>query len=241
MLRRMTRGAAGRQAAARVLEAARNRLEVATAVARERVLEVYVEKALEMVELAAGRLDHSRVLEIYSRLHGLTEELEQLVRTRTLAALGEQAAAPKPSEVVAEEAPAEERSWLLSVLGERFRPRVQNELRLWMELHSGRTQVALIEAHVENALRFIEILAPDMSYSEAIEVYVDAIPLPPALASMVQFYALERLSRDHLPSRFWRGRSRPVGTKADDASAGTKGGHDSAASRPWPMRRGRTA
>ncbi len=239
MLRRMTRGAGAGRVVSRAVDSAHGRLEVAAAVAREHLISVHVEKALELIELASGRVDHSRTLQIYSRLHALTPDTEDLVRTRTLAVLGEREVVPRTAEVVQEEVDGEDRTWLVSVLGERFRPRVRNDLRRWMELHSGRAETALIEAHVENALRFVDILA-ELSFSEAIAVYVDMLPLPPALASMVQFFALERLSRDHLPAKFWKGRERPAGAQAAEGSA-AEIGEDRGSPRTYPFRRGRPA
>lgn len=236
MLRRMTRGVAAGRAVSRAVDAARGRLEVAAAVSREHLISVHVEKALELIELAAGRVDHSRVLEIYGRLHALPRDTEDLVRTRTLAVLGEREGGVRATEVVSEESDGDDRPWLVSVLGERFRPRVRNDLRRWMELHSGRTETALIEAHVENALRFVEILS-EISYSEAIAVYLEMLPLPPAVASMVQFFTLERLSRDHLPAKFWKGRERPAKSQEDAAEIG----EDRTSPRTYPFRRGRPA
>ncbi|MGH7475274.1 MAG: hypothetical protein ACRELD_03210 [Longimicrobiales bacterium] len=243
MLRRITRGA-GRRASERILETVKSRLEVAAAVSRERLIEAHVLQALEMVELAGGRVPVARAVEIYARLHRLTPELTEIVRTRSLAALGQDASLVDVELDEPETAEAEEdsRPWVMLLLGERFRPRVHLELRRWMELHSGRAEVVLLEAHVQNALRFVEILSGEMSYPEAINTYIETLSVAPPSSQMVMFFTLERLSREHLPpgiTGYVRGvgASRPTPASPGERQPGeehqpTRNGVNGGAARP---------
>lgn len=206
MLRRLTYGAAARQTTTRLLEAAHARLELATAVSREHLLQTHVAQALELAELGRDRLPLGRALEIYCRLHGLAPETEAVVRSRALATMGEEGLedfGPYDDD----DAPAsqEDGHWLSTLLGERFRPRVQKELRSWIELHAGRAEAAVLETHVRNALRFVEILGDELSLAEAVDVYTETLALQPDAADAVRVFTLERLSRTHLPPSFWRG------------------------------------
>lgn len=235
MLRKMTRGAAGRRASERLMEAVQSKLEVVSAVARERLLETHVEQALELVTLAEGRVSPPRALDIYTRLHRLPLDTTELVRTRALASLGTKEEAEGRSVSVAEPEMAEaaeadaaqERSWILSLLGERFRPRVHLELRRWIELHTGRAEVRMIETHVSNAIRFVDVLAEDMSYAEAVGVYLESLNVPPGLSDTITFFALDRLAQDHLP--------RPIISGAHD---NTSSGFGPAPTAPRAMRGG---
>lgn len=220
MLRKMTRGAAGRRASERLIEAVRSKLEVASAVAREKLLETHVEQALDLVTLAEGRVPPPRALDIYARLHRLPPDMTELVRTRALASLGAMEdsgmrSPPMPELELTETSEGEgqqDRAWVLSLLGERFRPRVHLELRRWIELHTGRAEVRVLETHVANGMRFVDILTDDMSYAEAVSVYLESLDVAPGLHETVTFFVLERLAREYLP--------RPIaGNRPADASA----------------------
>lgn len=205
MLRKVTRGAAGRRASERLIEAVRSRLEMASAVARERLLETHVKQALELVELAEGRVAAARAIDIYGRVHRLSVETNELVRTRALASLGQTEArtgrpTPLPEEQLDPDPEASpDQPWIATLLGERFRPRVHLELRRWIELHTGRAEVRILQTHVENALRFCEILDEDMSYIEAIGIYIESLNVSTASAETIMYFTLDFLSREHLP------------------------------------------
>ncbi|MGH7482629.1 MAG: hypothetical protein ACRELV_10775 [Longimicrobiales bacterium] len=216
----------------------RSKLEVASAVAREKLLETHVEQALELITLAEGRVSPPRALEIYARLHRLPPDVAELTRTRALASIGTMEDSGMRTPAVPEleltetsdaETQQQDRAWVLSLLGERFKPRVHLELRRWIELHTGRAEVRVMETHVANGLRFVDILTDDMTYAEAVGVYLEALSIPPGLHDTITFFVLERLAREHLPRPINGARasdSQPLGAMPTPRPSGHRnGGH----------------
>ena len=52
-------------------------------------------------------------------------------------------------------------------------------------LAAARAEEAIIRAHVDNALMFVDTLAEDLSFDRAIDTYVRAMAIPEPLASVV--------------------------------------------------------
>jgi hypothetical protein len=87
---------------------------------------------------------------------------------------------------------------VMSILGKFFPetifPRklsVEAEQR--MRLAQARAEEALIRTHVENALMFVDILAPDIGYERALDVYIRELGVPEPLASVIATRALVAL------------------------------------------------
>lgn len=185
--------------ARKVAERSRRELDIAAAVGRERLAETHVAQALELVERArADDVPPTRALSIYARLHRLGTSEALLIGGRVLARLGEQTA-HAASELAAGVGAAGETAWdspdsLLGQIRKRLRGRVNGELRGWVELHTGRTEVALLSVHVENALRFIEVLKAEASIAHAVEAYVEVLGVRRSVAEVVYFFALQHLS-----------------------------------------------
>ena len=180
----------------------RRTLDVAAAIATEEVLAAHVAQTLELIEIADTRVAPQRVVDIYLRLHGLEEPTATVVRTRILAEIGQRAReAPAPEPVLVddshEETPA--RGPFRS-LRERFRGRVHHDLRRWMELHTGRTEVVLLDIHVRNALIFVQTLAPDVPIHEAVAIYRERVNAPEQLGQVLYWFVLARLSDVELPT-----------------------------------------
>lgn len=179
----------------------RSRLELATAVARQRLLDTHVSKAVELVQLSAGRLEPVQALRVYGRVHRLSTEEAEIVRNRALSAL----AGEGPDDALDASPPPQEAGWrglLRRLLGRVGLERREDEtLRRWIDLHSGKTEAALTVAHVANALRFVDILGRETESSvvEAVERYAEAMDLRDATAEMVANFALAWLSYEQLP------------------------------------------
>ena len=62
-----------------------------------------------------------------------------------------------------------------------------------VRLAQARAEEALIRTHVENALHFVDTLAPDVGYERALDIYVRELALPDPLASVVVTRALVSL------------------------------------------------
>lgn len=186
---------------ARVSAEKRRELQVAAAVARESLLQTHVTQALELISLAGNRVSVMRMLQIYVRVNALSQADAELVTTRLLATLGgglEDRAKPvvyvEGEDDVAGDLP------FFGVVRERLRGRTLNDLRRWVELHTGSTQVVLLEVHVQHALRFVAMLSESHTVSAALQVYADLVAVPKALADILYVFVLDRLASSELPA-----------------------------------------
>lgn len=72
-----------------------------------------------------------------------------------------------------------------------------------LRLSQARAEEALVRTHVENALMFIEALAPEASYERALDIYVRELGVPDPLANIIATRALvalgDALQRDNAP------------------------------------------
>lgn len=189
-------------------EGARKRVELAVAVAQEKLLATHVDHALDLISLVNEEVSFTDALEIYSRLLRLEEDDAQNISTRSLAILGEKADGlglpePRPEPRKPErEASGEEENGrsLFGSLRNRLRGRVNEELRRKIEFVAARTEVALIRAHVDNAIYFVEILEDELGEREAVEFYLDALDVRESVAEVTYYLALSRLADGILPA-----------------------------------------
>jgi hypothetical protein len=175
--------------------ALRPQLQIAAALARERLAEVHFRYAAELVDHACPDIDPSRVLAIYVRLHGLRGADATRLYHSVFVSLGRRQA-PKP---LVDGAPAEGAGWKTpqSVLGQirnRLRGRVNTELREWVEYHTGRAETELLGAHVDNALQFVQLLEPRLGIAEAVAVYAEELAVQPRITETIYYLALARRS-----------------------------------------------
>ncbi len=75
-----------------------------------------------------------------------------------------------------------------------------------MRLAQARAEEMIIEAHVRNALMFIDTLAEDMAFDRAIDTYVRVLGVPEPLASVVATRVLVELGDELIPQRVMRPR-----------------------------------
>ena len=92
----------------------------------------------------------------------------------------------------------------MSILGKLFPetlfPRklsVEAEQRL--RLAEARAEEALIKTHIENALHFVETLAPEVRFERALEIYIRELNIPDPLASVIATRALVALGDSLIP------------------------------------------
>ena len=186
-------------------DSVRRRLELAVAVAQERLLNAHVHHALAMVHVVDGRMSYGQAVSVYTRVLGLTDDDARVVSTRALANLGEKAAAEDWPEPAPEPEPEpEERGerWrsLLDVVKTRLRGRVNDEMRRRVEFAAARAEVDLLDAHVENALEFIGLLEREMAATEAVELYLDALDVRDGIGEVVYYKGIAHLADRHLPA-----------------------------------------
>ena len=176
---------------------AQQEVDIALASMRESVLDLHAAQALELITHSREQVPTRRSLEIYCQLHRLGAHESLMLRTRVLARLGDQTARRMgPSSSAADAAAAEEwdSPWsFLLRMRKRLQGRNNLELRRWIELHSGRTQTKLLQLHVRGALRLIDMLKPQNSYAEVVQLYTDSMHVPPSLSRAVYFMAVGQI------------------------------------------------
>ena len=80
----------------------------------------------------------------------------------------------------------------------KLAPSAEKRLRL----AQARAEEAIIRAHVDNALMFVDMLAEDLSFDRAIDSYVRVMGLPEPMASVVATSVTScDLSRPRVPHR----------------------------------------
>jgi hypothetical protein len=193
-------------------DAAQKRADIAIAMAEERLLETHVEHALKLIELTGNHIEFDEALDIYTRLLRLSADDARSITTQALARLGERG---EPASWTAERktpdrAATDDRRSILTAFRSRLRGRVNDELRTWVEYQAARTEVALLETHVQNALHFVDILKSEVPANEAVEVYLDALEVRDSIAEVVYYIALARVADDHLPAPGARAGQKPM-------------------------------
>lgn len=187
-----------------VSEPLRRRVELAIAVAQERLLSTHVDHALKLIQLLGEQVPFENALGIYTRLLRLSDDEARVITTRALAIIGERAARSDewPELVTAREMREVEASGGRSFfrnMRQRLRGRVKDELRRWVEMMAARTEVAILDTHVENSLNFVELLDKEQPASESIEMYLESLEVRDSVAEITYYMALSRLSESKLP------------------------------------------
>ena len=68
-----------------------------------------------------------------------------------------------------------------------------------LRLAQARAEEALVRTHVENALMFVDTLAPEVGYERALDIYVREMSVPDPLAAVVATRALVSLGEALVP------------------------------------------
>lgn len=82
-----------------------------------------------------------------------------------------------------------------------FRHKLEPAAERRLRLAQARAEEAIIRAHVDNALMFVDTLAEDMSFDRAIDSYIREMAIPEPLASTVATRTLVVLGQDLVPYR----------------------------------------
>ena len=198
-------------------------LDVAVAVAREEILEAHTTQLLELIELSRDRVAPQRITEIYIRLHYLQDSDAAVVRNRALASLGlrsRETALAQLVDLPLRENGAEAPRGPLRFLRDRFRGRVHNDLRRWIELHTGRAEMIILDVHVHNALNFVKILSDQAPITDAVQLYREMVGARESLSQMLYWMVLARLSQTDLPDM-------RIAVSVDSENGGSNGGRRS--------------
>lgn len=84
-----------------------------------------------------------------------------------------------------------------TIFARKLEPAAERRLRL----AQARAEEALIRAHVDNALMFVDTLAEDLTFDRAIDTYIREMAIPEPLASTVATRTLVVLGQDLVPYR----------------------------------------
>lgn len=166
-------------------ERTREQLHLAAAVAAEAILAEHVRYALELLDEAGDRVPVERLLFAYARLHHLADDERRQLMERVYVALGRDQSGT-------ERAPLQQPRSVFRRAAGRLRGRVYPDLREWVDRHTARVELAVLEVHVEHALRFVRILFDDASPEEAVDTYSDTMALRATMAEMVRLRVLAK-------------------------------------------------
>jgi hypothetical protein len=187
-------------------EPLRRRVELAIAVAQERLLSTHVNHALGLIQLVGEQVPFENALNIYTRMLRLSDDEARVITTRALAILGERAAETEEWPEFAQDAPADKssngesaRRKFMDTFRQRLRGRVKDDLRRWVELVAARTEIAILDTHVDNAMNFVELLESELTFNESVELYLEALEVRESIAEVAYYMALTRLSEQYLP------------------------------------------
>ena len=209
-----------------VSEPMRRRVELAIAVAQERLLATHVDHALNLIQLVGQQVPFENALAIYTRLLRLSDDEARVITTRALAILGERAAETESWPDLITEAELKDasdesgRKRLMTTVRQRLRGRKNEDLRGWVELAAARTEVAILNTHVDNALNFVDLLDKEQSFTESVELYLEALEVRESIAEVAYYFALTRIGDRNLP----QGGVAPVTPPSANPEVGAKAG-----------------
>ena len=84
-----------------------------------------------------------------------------------------------------------------SLFSKKLQPATERRMRL----AQARAEEAIIRAHVESALTFVDALAEELPFDRAIDSYVRVMAVPEPLASIIVTRVLVVLGQDLLPAK----------------------------------------
>lgn len=161
-----------------------DRLRIAAAVASEQVLEEHAHSAAEMVEQGADQVPVERLLASYARLHHLKEQEARKLQERVLAGLGPKGLAG--GRLAGPRSP-------ITRLFRRLKGRGDPELREWVDRHTARVQLAVMDIHVQNALEMLRLVGGNASVGEVMATYGRMLGLRTTVAEIVGLRVLRTL------------------------------------------------
>jgi hypothetical protein len=185
----------------RIPESVRRRLEVATAMAWEALVETHVNQATLFVQVLSERIPLEEALVRYLLELDLSEAMASAVRTRVLVAVEPDAGRGETSEAPIDEDPEGWRRFRPDVVmrGVVARQRRNDETEQWVQLAVARAEEAVITTHVDNAITFAALLEDVLPLGRAVQQYLGAVVLSGGRAQAVFQRTMARLADVHLP------------------------------------------
>jgi hypothetical protein len=195
----------------RLGESMRRKLEVASAMAWEALVDTHAEQAAHFVSHVAGYLPLEDALPRYLSEIDSGPTMAAAIRTRVLlqfepapADEDDSQALQLPEPSTPEHDPAE--SWSLlrqpqrMVRGVRERQRRNDEFERITLLSLARAEERVIETHVENAIGFVALLGEELPLDRCVQQYLGAVGLAGGRAQSVFQRTMARLADVHLPA-----------------------------------------
>lgn len=193
-------------------ENVRRKLEVASAMAWEALVEAHVEQAMVFVRLLAEFEPLEESLPRYMREMDLQSTMAAAIRTRVLTGVEEEPPVPPhdlfqesslqfPGDVLTDE--DDDDRWNLLrqpqrvVRGVLRRQRKNEELERITQLALARAEEHVIRTHIENAIGFVALLE-DLPFDRAIQQYLTAVGVAGSRAQTVFQRTMARLADVHL-------------------------------------------
>jgi hypothetical protein len=197
--------------------AMQRQIDLATAMAQEKLLDTHVRHVLALVDLVSPQLPFDAALDIYARILRLNPEQARNVGSRAFAELGrrtgvergadevtllEDDAADREDAAGARPEPGEGGRFeqVFSRVRRRIRGRVHDDLRHRINLAAARAEDDLFERHVANALEFARTLAAEVPLHEAVDLYLEILSVPEGVSDVVFNRALRRVADGELPA-----------------------------------------
>lgn len=196
--------------------AMQRQIDLATAMAQEKLLDTHVRHVLALVDLVSPQLPFDAALDIYARILRLNPEQARNVGSRAFAELGRRTGVERGTEDVSlleddaadrEDAAARPEpgeggrfEQVFSRVRRRIRGRVHDDLRHRINLAAARAEDDLFERHVANALEFARALAAEVPLHEAVDQYLEIMTVPEGVSDVVFNRALRRVADSDLPA-----------------------------------------
>ncbi|HEX8831074.1 MAG TPA: hypothetical protein VF705_07920 [Longimicrobium sp.] len=198
--------------------AMQRQVDLATAVAQEKLLDTHVRHVLALVQLVSHQIPFDAALDIYARILRLNPEQARNVGSRAFAELGRRGlisgAAEAEGGVTLLEDDAADREearsapssdggrfeQVFSRVRRRIRGRVHDDLRHRINLGAARAEDDLFEQHVSNALEFARSLHAEVPLHEAVDLYLEIMGVPEGVSDVVFNRALRRVADEELPA-----------------------------------------
>jgi hypothetical protein len=184
----------------RLPEAVRRRLEVATAMAWESLVEAHSSHALHFIALLAHRLPFDEAVERYLAEVDVPESISGPIRNRVLLALEHsESRLDLPEDDGGETGLRRFRPGRV-MRGLIERHRQKDETESWVRLAIARAEEGMVAAHMDNAITFVALLDGHMPPERAVEEYLGAIALTGARAQGVAQRTLARIAEARFPT-----------------------------------------
>jgi hypothetical protein len=84
-----------------------------------------------------------------------------------------------------------------TIFGRKLTPATERRMRL----AQARAEEAIVRAHVESALTFVDALAEELTFDRAIDSYIRVMAVPEPLASVIVTRVLVVLGQELLPPK----------------------------------------